>query len=167
MNYIKNQEDLFVDTKTIDGKTYYCIKQEYIKYFFCNIDEPFFTKFNPDDYELTYNKKAPDNIEFFSYNAGVMESSKMKDKNCGRVFRSGIQEWTQKAEYIYVLEDGLNKLFNYFTSSPETPPSGCIGSLCKRIFTPRINPAGGKRTRKQKKTRKHKKAHRKMIHKKK
>ena len=36
--------------------------------------------------------------------------------------------------------------------------------MLKRDAT--INPSGGKRTRKQKKTRKHKKAHRKIIHKK-
>lgn len=54
----------------------------------------------------------------------------------------------------------------------EPPPDGCIGNFCKTVRNAfkrdaTINPTGGKRTRKQKKTRKHKKAHRKMIHKKK
>jgi len=75
---------------------------------------------------------------------------------------------SQNAISIYKIEG--NPLLQGFVEA--NPPDGCLGKACKTFKNAfkrdaTINPAGGKRTRKQKKTRKHKKAHRKNIHKKK
>jgi hypothetical protein len=85
--------------------------------------------------------------------------------------------------YIYKVEantvlDSEENALRPFNQNPNVAPIeeprqlGCVGKACKTFKNAfkrdaTINPAGGKRTRKQKKTRKHKKVHRKMIHKKK
>jgi hypothetical protein len=148
----KEMEYLYTDKKS---ETFYCINKYHIKDFFCEIKKNKSGSYNEDNYNLTYNKKAPSDIDFFSYVNGKMVSSKMNDANCGKHWRSYSNEYQYDAEYIYVLQDGLEKLFKYFNSPPETSPpktlpETCIGSLCKRFFTPRVYSTGGKRTRKQK-----------------
>jgi hypothetical protein len=85
--------------------------------------------------------------------------------------------------YIYKVEantvlDSEENALRPFNQAPNVAPIeeprqlGCLGKACKTFKNAfkrdaTINPAGGKRTRKQKKTRKHKKVHRKNIHKKK
>lgn len=85
--------------------------------------------------------------------------------------------------YIYKVEantvlDSDENALRPFNQNPNVAPivapnveqrqTSCFGRACETFRRyARINPGGGKRTRKQKKTRKNKKAHRKMIHKKK
>ncbi len=155
----KDMEYLYTNTKIIGNKTYYCIKLKYIRDIFCKINwKPFGISNNEQiDYLLSNDKevvyvlkyfKALSNIDFYSYSYSddTMVPTQITDKHCGSIFHFHMQEYRDSAEDIYVLKEGLDNLFKYLNKSPKT----CIGSLCKRFFTPRVHPIGGKRTRKQK-----------------
>jgi hypothetical protein len=155
----KKKEDLYTKTKIYGDKTYYCIKLKYIRDIFCKINNKPFGISNDEqiDYLLRNDKdvvyvlkyfKALSNIDFYSYSDSddTMVPTQITDKHCGYTFHAYIQEYPDSAEDIYVLKEGLDNLFNYLNNPPET----CIGSLCKRFFTPRVYSTGGKRTRKQK-----------------